>query len=71
MEWQLGNTIHIFQVDGMLFATVDKGRGTKDKTVIRNKLMILETLMCEYLHIEKEDLKEANLLELLDSLNVV
>ncbi len=55
--------LHTREVNGLLFATVDKGRGTKDKTVIRNKLMILETLMCEYLHIEKEDLEEVNLLE--------
>lgn len=55
--------LHAKEVNGMLFETVDKGKGTKDKTVILNKLMILETLMCEYLHIEKEDLEEVNLLE--------
>ncbi len=55
--------LHAREVNGLLFATADKEKGTKDKKVILNKLMILETLMCEYLHIEKEDLEEVNLLE--------
>ncbi len=44
-------------VDGKLFYEVDKekGKGTKDKHVIMDKLHILETLMLEYLHIEKTD----------------
>lgn len=42
-------------VDGKLFYEVDKekGKGTKDKQVIMDKLHILQTLMLEYLHMEK------------------
>lgn len=40
-------------VDGKLFDTVDNGASTKDKTIIIAKLNILETLMYEFLHIEK------------------
>ncbi len=45
-------------VDGKLFDTVDDGAGTKDKAVIIAKLHILETLMLEYLHINKSDAEE-------------
>lgn len=48
-------------VGGKLFDTVDSGAGTKDKSIIISKLNILETLMFEYLHInkaEKEDIDE-------------
>ncbi len=46
-------------VNGKLFYNVDKekGKGTKDKHVIMDKLHILEALMFEYLHINKEDMK--------------
>ena len=51
-------------VDGKLFDTVDSSGSTKDKSVIADKLHILETLMNNYLHIdttEKEnDVMEAN-----------
>lgn len=40
-------------VDGKLFDTVDETGSTKDKSVIIDKLHILETLMKEYLHIEE------------------
>lgn len=52
-------------VDGKLFYAVDKekGKGTKDKTVITAKLHILETLMYAFLHICQEDLKEVDGLE--------
>lgn len=40
-------------VDGKLFDTVDESGSTKDKSVIVDKLHILETLMKEYLHIEE------------------
>ena len=39
-------------VDGKLFDTADETGSTKDKSVIIDKLHILETLMKEYLHIE-------------------
>lgn len=50
-------------VDGKLFDTVDNDAGTKDKTIIVAKLHILETLMNEFLHINKEDLEEIDVLE--------
>ena len=42
-------------VDGKLFDTVDETGSTKDKSVIADKLHILETLMNEYLHINNEE----------------
>lgn len=51
------------EINGMTFDTADKGHSTKDKVAIINKLDILETLMCEYLHIDREDLKQINILE--------
>lgn len=50
-------------VDGKFFDTIDSGAGTKDKAVIMAKLYILETLMSEFLHINKEDLEEVDVLE--------
>ncbi len=47
-------------IDGKLFDTVDETGSTKDKSVIADKLHILETLMNEFLHINKEDLEEIN-----------
>ena len=51
------------QVDGKLFDKADETGSTKDKSVILSKLHILETLMYEFLHINKEDLQEINLIE--------
>ena len=42
-------------VDGKLFYTVDEKGSTKDKSVIVDKLHILETLMREFLHIEETE----------------
>lgn len=50
-------------VDGKLFDTIDEIGSTKDKNVIINKLHILETLMNEFLHINKEDLEEIDVFE--------
>lgn len=50
-------------VDGKLFDTADEVGSTKDKSVIVNKLHILETLMNEFLHISSEDLEEVNTLD--------
>ncbi len=44
------------------FYGIDKNRSTKDKNVVIQKLDKLGTLMCEYLHINKEDLKETDIL---------
>lgn len=52
------NSLKNKTVDGKLFYTADVSRSTKDKTVIVDKLHILETLMKEYLHIE--EVKEVN-----------
>ena len=57
------NGIRNKQVDGKLFDKADETGSTKDKSVILSKLHILETLMYEFLHINKEDLKEINLIE--------
>ena len=57
------NGIRSKQVDGKLFDKVDETGSTKDKSVILSKLHILETLMYEFLHINKEDLQEINLIE--------
>jgi hypothetical protein len=51
------------EVDGKLFDTVDQTGSTKDKSIVLAKLHILETLMNEFLHINKEDLEEVNTLE--------
>ena len=51
------------EVNGMAFDTLDKDRSTKEKSVIMDKMDILETLLCGYLHIAREDLKETNILE--------
>lgn len=39
------------EVDGKVFCEIDKGRSTKDRNVIVEKLDLLETLMLEYLGI--------------------
>lgn len=43
-------------IDGKLFYTVDDKGSTKDKSVIADKLHILETLMREFLHIEDKNI---------------
>ena len=50
-------------VDGKLFDEVDKTGSTKDKAIIIAKLHILETLLNEFLHINKEDLEEVDAFE--------
>ena len=50
-------------VDGQLFDRVDDTGSTKDKANIIAKLHILETLMNEFLHINKEDLDDVNVLD--------
>lgn len=51
------------EVDGQLFDTVDQLGSTKDKTIIFAKLHILETLLNDFLLINKEDLEEINILD--------
>lgn len=49
------NELRNKSVDGKLFDTVDETGSTKDKSVIADKLHILETLMREFLHIEETE----------------
>ena len=51
------------EVDGKQFDRVDDTGSTKDKANIVAKLHILETLMNEFLHINKEDLNEVSVLD--------
>ena len=51
------------EVDGQLFDTVDQSGSTKDKAIILAKLHILETLMCEFLDINQENLQEVDVFE--------
>lgn len=50
-------------IDGKLFDKADEHGSTKDKKVIETKLHILETLMLEFLHIDKEDTEEVDYIE--------
>lgn len=45
-------------IDGKLFDKADENGSTKDKSVIIDKLHILETLMYEFLHIDKGNTEE-------------
>ena len=51
------------EVGGKQFDMVDDTGSTKDKANIVTKLCILETLMNEFLHINKEDLDDINVLD--------
>lgn len=51
------------EVDGKLFDKADDNGSTKDKSVINDKLHILETLMHEFLHINEEEIKEESIVD--------
>ena len=53
-------------VDGKLFYTADEKGSTKDKSVVVDKLHILETLMKEFLHIETPVTPESFISEMVD-----
>ena len=53
-------------VDGKLFYTADEKGSTKDKSVVVDKLHILETLMKEFLHIEAPVTPESFISEMVD-----
>ena len=53
-------------VDGKTFDTADEKGSTKDKSVIVDKLHILETLMKEFLHIEEHVTPESFISEMVD-----
>ena len=57
------------KVNGISFAELctnketGKSKGTKDKSIVVSKLELLEALMLEYLHINKEDIQEVDCVE--------
>lgn len=51
------------EINGVAFDTADKDRSTKDRHVIMDKMEILETLLCDYLNINRADLEEIDILE--------
>lgn len=55
--YEFANGLRNKPVDGKVFDTADEGGSTKDKAVIIAKLHILETLMYEFLHIDKKDIE--------------
>lgn len=62
---QFSYSLHNKSVDGKVFDTIDKDKGTKDKSVVMDKLRLLQTLMMEYLHINKQEIQteENNVLD--------
>lgn len=61
--YEFVNGLRNKSIDGKLFDTADEVGSTKDKSVIVDKLHILETLMNEFLHINEEDLEEVDILD--------
>lgn len=57
------NELYQKDVNGELFYEIDKEGSTKDKSIIVRKLNLLEHLMYEFLHINKEDLVEVDYFE--------
>lgn len=51
------------EINGVNFVTVDKNRSTKDKSVISKKLNILETLMLDFLRMDRNDNSEIKTLD--------
>lgn len=49
------HSTHIEGFDNKSFDDIDANKATKDKKVINEKLAFLETLMLEFLHIEREE----------------
>lgn len=56
-------SLHNKKVDGKPFDDVYKDKGTRDKKVVSGKINGLVELMYEFLHINKEDLKEVDVLD--------
>jgi len=56
--YEFVNGLRNKSVDGKLFDAADENGSTKDKSVIIVKLHILETLMFDFLHINKNDIEE-------------
>lgn len=49
------NELHSKVVDGVSFDDINSNRATKDKAVIKRKLVLLEKLMRDFLHIKEEE----------------
>lgn len=47
------NELHSKVIDGVSFDKINANRATKDKAVIKRKLVLLEKLMMDFLHIEE------------------
>lgn len=64
--------LSVKNIKGLLFDEIDKGSSTKDKQVVGDKLEMLENLMLEFLHINKEELETPICLEkfIADNLDV-
>lgn len=56
LEFQTNYRINRRNDNGILFDEIDENRSTKDRTVISEKLEMLEVLMKEYLHISDESI---------------
>ena len=59
------------KTDFVSFAELDGWKSTKDKGIIVDKLYILETVMNEYLHINKEGFQSETVLEEVDTLEFI
>lgn len=59
------------KTDFVSFAELDGWKSTKDKGIIVDKLYILETVMNEYLHINKEGFQSETVLEEIDTLEFI
>lgn len=57
------NGLNEKEINGKTFDEIGQERSTKDRSVIMEKLDFLETLMLEYLHVDKENLEETDPLE--------
>jgi hypothetical protein len=53
------NSLHEKEINGVSFDDLNK-RSTKDKSVVMAKMQHLETLMSEFIHINKDDLKDVD-----------
>ncbi|MDE6312823.1 MAG: DUF262 domain-containing protein [Lachnospiraceae bacterium] len=47
--------LQLKEIDGISWAELEKERGTKDRGVITRKLNLLEQLLMDYLHVNKEE----------------
>lgn len=55
------NELHNKVIDGISFDEINANRATKDKAVIKRKLILLEKLMRDFLHIEESEMEKNKL----------